>query len=199
MNRGRNDAPCRMQRDVGVCHRFNTVLISHYAVQILTFGFALVNIGPDAIWLEKHYAKIHSTSGNSIRQPPTTFLAVFVGCNKGFDALNALRMGSGNPVFDKGLWNDAMTQHGKLPLHRDVCNEVTRPQFDLPLEHKITMPSVSSSSIFPQVHCIEPMPATARGKGDKCVVNLSRVSDDSWLSSFSLFNIRHKSTPASSA
>jgi hypothetical protein len=169
-------------------------------MQKLTFGFALFNIGPDAIWLEKHYAKLHSTSGNKIRRPPTTFLAVFVGCNKGFDALNALRMGSGNPVFDKSLWKDAMTQHGKLPLRSDVCNEITRPQFDLQsLEHKITMPSASSSSIFSQVHCIEPMPATARGKGDKCVVNISRVSDDSWLSYFLLFNFRHKSTPASSA
>ncbi|KAL3758624.1 hypothetical protein ACHAWU_008378 [Discostella pseudostelligera] len=108
---------------------------------------------PDAVWLEKHYTNLRFTSGN----PSPPFLAVFVGCNKGFDALNALRMGSGNPVFDKGLWNDAITQHGKLTLHRYVCNEVTRTQFDLPLENKVT-----SSPFLSQVHCIEPMPATAR-------------------------------------
>ena len=81
-------------------------------------------------------------------------------------------MGSGNPVFDKGLWNDAITQHGKLTLHRDVCNEVTRTQFDLPFENKVT-----SSSLLSQVHCIEPMPATARGK----VVYYNRHFSDPWI------------------
>lgn len=116
------------------------------------------------MWLEKHYTKIHYTSGSNIRRLPPPFLAVFVGCNKGFDALNALRMGSGNLFFDKHVWNDAITEHGKLSLHRDVCNEVTRPQFDLPVVGRTTTPSPPSSSLFSEVHCIEPMPATARGK-----------------------------------
>ena len=74
-------------------------------------------------------------------------------------------MGSGNPDFDKRLWNDTITQQGKLSLHRDVCNEVSRPQFDLPMKTQNTTSSASSStSMLSQVHCIEAMPTTARGK-----------------------------------
>jgi hypothetical protein len=163
-----------------------------------------VKLGPDAVWLDKHYTKIHSASGSNIRPPPTPFLSLFVGCNKGFDALNALRMGSGNPDFDKRLWNDAITQQGQLSLHRDVCNEVTRPQFDLPLESQHILPSISASSpMLSQVHCIEPMPTTARGK----VVNVEGTflipvisySLSSLQPSIS-FNVHNKySTPKSSA
>lgn len=94
-----------------------------------------------------------------------TFLALFVGCNKGYDALNALRMGSNDPIFDKSTWDTAMTYNNTVKLHNDVCNEITNPQFDIP-------PGVSSSTNneekkkekkgFVQVHCIEPMPTTAR-------------------------------------
>jgi hypothetical protein len=89
----------------------------------------------------------------------STFLALFVGCNKGYDALNALRMGSANPTFDKLTWNTAMTYNSTITLHNDVCNEITNPQFDiiLPLENK-----EKEKEKFVQVHCIEPMPATVK-------------------------------------
>ena len=108
-------------------------------------------------------------SSSSSSSSSTTFLALFVGCNKGYDALNALRMGSNDPIFDKSTWGDAMTYNNTVRLHNDVCNEITNPQF--------VIPPVSSSTIneemkkkkkkkekkeFVQVHCIEPMPTTAR-------------------------------------
>ncbi len=85
-------------------------------------------------------------------------------------------MGSGKPVFDKGVWKDAITQYGKVKLHHDVCNEVTHPQFALSSEQKILIKDEyvqharplggggGSSSSFSQVHCIEPMPSTAQGE-----------------------------------
>lgn len=136
---------------------------------------------PDSVWLEKFYTKIHqSAAHNHNRDHPTSkskpsspppFLGIFVGCNKGFDAINAMRMGSGNPIFDKDVWKDAMTDHGKKKLQNDVCNQLTVPQFALqeksrgennrtsdPVGDKI---SFSQSALLSQVHCIEPMPATA--------------------------------------
>ncbi len=129
--------------------------------------------GPDAVWLENYYIKLHAAANHS---SIPSFLAVFVGCNKGFDAVNTIRMGSGKPVFDKGVWRDAITQHGKMKLHHDVCNEVTHPQVALSSEQEVSIKDDSvqhtrpfgggggSSSSFSQVHCIEPMPVTARGE-----------------------------------
>ena len=102
--------------------------------------------------------------------------------NKGFDAVNAMRMGSGNPAFDKDKWKDAMTQRGKVELKTDVCNQATLPQFELPanstdymkaatqiklgsIGNDGTSSSASTISTFPhQVHCIEPMPSTYNGE-----------------------------------
>lgn len=125
--------------------------------------------------MENYYIKLHSSAAANHSSIPS-FLAVFVGCNKGFDAVNTIRMGSGKPVFDKGVWRDAITQHGKMKLHHDVCNEVTHPQFAVSSEQKVSIKDDSvqhtrplgggggSSSSFSQVHCIEPMPVTARGE-----------------------------------
>jgi FkbM family methyltransferase len=98
----------------------------------------------------------------------STFLALFVGCNKGYDALNALRMGSANPTFDKSTWNTAMTYNSTITLHNDVCNEITNPQFDiiLPLVGVVSNNNEENKEKekerFVQVHCIEPMPATVK-------------------------------------
>ncbi|KAL7525893.1 hypothetical protein ACHAXR_001205, partial [Thalassiosira sp. AJA248-18] len=117
-------------------------------------------------WLGKYYSKLHSQPS-----PPPPFLGIFVGCNKGLDAVDAMRMGSGNPIFDKFVWKDAMTNHGRNKLGRDVCNQASVPQFFLPedvsqdnnsTENPADNDSFSNySSSSSQVHCIEPMPATA--------------------------------------
>ena len=144
---------------------------------------------PDAVWLERHYAKLHSAKSNDVDKkmhrssrippPPSSspqFIGVFVGCNKGFDAVNALRMGSGNKMFDRDVWRRAMTEHGTKDLDRAVCSQATSAQFALPSDenkaNRSTSASVhsgeevSSLSSLPlsQVHCIEPMPDTVRGK-----------------------------------
>jgi FkbM family methyltransferase len=133
--------------------------------------------GPDAVWLEQHYTAkqqqhriLQSSSSSSATS--STFLALFVGCNKGYDALNALRMGSANPTFDKSTWNTAMTYNSTITLHNDVCNEITNPQFDIILPLVGIVSSTNNNEIknnenkekerFVQVHCIEPMPATVK-------------------------------------
>ena len=108
-------------------------------------------------------------SSSSSSSSSTTFLALFVGCNKGYDALNALRMGSNDPIFDKSTWDDAMTYNNTVKLHNDVCNEITNPQFDIPSPGVLSSSSTINEETeneekmgFVQVHCIEPMPTTAR-------------------------------------
>jgi len=75
-------------------------------------------------------------------------------------------MGSGNPTFDKAVWNNAMTHSGQVELHNDVCNEITHPQLALPSsETDFSMTKMNNGvQPFAQVHCIEPMPTTAWGK-----------------------------------
>lgn len=126
---------------------------------------------PDATWLADHHAERHrrrSANGTSSAVAAAAaadpFLGVFVGCNKGFDAVDALRMGSGSAAFDRSDWADAMTDVyrrgrpvGKAALERDVCNQATSPQFALPEDG-----GGGGGHPPARVHCIEPMPATVR-------------------------------------
>ncbi len=109
---------------------------------------------PDAIWLEDFYTNIHSeTSSIKMKSP---FFGIFIGCNKGFDAFNALRMGSGNRHFEKSDWRNAIHKNvgGSSSLHHSVCGQDNEPQFPLP---ESSDDSTNSDAV---VHCIEPMPQT---------------------------------------
>ena len=113
---------------------------------------------PDAVWLNEYYKELHSIRGNEIT--PGVFTGLFVGCNKGMDAVNTMRMGSGNPMFDKQAWRKAMTKGGKS-LDKSVCDQANSPQFDLSvLEQEINGTKKNDNSMA-QLHCIEPMPTTA--------------------------------------
>jgi FkbM family methyltransferase len=109
---------------------------------------------PDALWLEDFYTNIHSkTSSIKMKSP---FFGIFIGCNKGFDAFNSLRMGSGNRHFEKSDWREAIYEHvgGASRLHHSVCGQDNEPQFPLPES------SPDSTNSDAMVHCIEPMPQT---------------------------------------
>ena len=75
-------------------------------------------------------------------------------------------MGSGNPIFDKDKWKDALTNHGTIQLKNDVCNQASEPQFVLPPGSS----SAQGGGMRSQVHCIEPLPPTIRGKYDPMCV-----------------------------
>ena len=65
---------------------------------------------PDNVWLEEYYTELHSNE-HTEDQTNNKFVGIFVGCNKGFDAVNALRMGSGNAFFSKDSWKEAMVNN----------------------------------------------------------------------------------------
>ena len=76
---------------------------------------------PDASWFEDQFITTISsnaqTNGGDVgkkmmtkatnseeQQQEGTFVGISVGCNKGFDAINMIRMGTNDPVFDKTNW-----------------------------------------------------------------------------------------------
>ena len=63
---------------------------------------------------------------NNLEPPwaPVLPINLFVGCNKGMDAVNALCMvPSYDPTFDKDLWKRAF--HSKYTWNRDIVNKKT--------------------------------------------------------------------------
>ena len=113
---------------------------------------------PDNQWLadffknKQHQQRIDDSTQH---EEDGRFISLFIGCNKGMDAVNALRMGSGDSRFDKNVWIETLTTKGRMKLHNDVCGQASTPQF--PLTSNLGTPRKKS-----EVHCIEPMPATAK-------------------------------------
>jgi hypothetical protein len=102
---------------------------------------------PEAVWLDEHYHRVHS---NASTPADEDFIGIYVGCNKGMDAVNAMRMLSGNPQYDKTTWKETM-QSTTSSWHDGVCGQEYVEQFPIPISTKLR-PA--------QVHCIEPMPVT---------------------------------------
>ena len=96
---------------------------------------------PNASWIEEYFT--HSFEGAS-------FVGLSVGCNKGFDAVDTMRMGSSNPIFDKSRWRDALSTFGHFGS--GVCKQALTPQYPLHAKFPVRQS---------QMYCIEPMPTTA--------------------------------------
>ncbi|KAI2508246.1 methyltransferase [Fragilaria crotonensis] len=101
---------------------------------------------PQASWLEDYYASQHKQQATK-----KSFLAINAGCNKGYDAVNLLRMGSNNATFSRIAWKNAMPPNTKP----GVCGQDKES------------PTASSPSSFDDdaeasalVYCIEPMTST---------------------------------------
>ena len=108
-------------------------------------SFSFATSCPDAVWIEEYYQK-HRMEGEE-------FVAVYVGCNKGMDAVNALRMGSVDAAVDKHQWQKSFYEGSEV--EKGVCGQESSAQY--PLE------GITSSSLLQSaaVHCLEAMPLTA--------------------------------------
>ena len=108
---------------------------------------SLVTGCPETTWLDEHYQ-------HDVADTNEDFLAINVGCNKGYDAVNFLRMGSNDPSIARKTWREA--------LPADTAPGVCGQQQDS------TQYQILSSSPSRQirrnaiVYCIEPMPSTVR-------------------------------------
>ena len=97
----------------------------------------------DATWLDEYYKELLNENDLS------PFLGISVGCNKGFDALDTLRMGTFDAGLDKAAWRQSMEGDGEL--HSSVCQQNTMPQFEVGRSNKRRRG---------EMHCFEPMPQT---------------------------------------
>ena len=121
-------------------------------------SFSYATRCPENTWLSDYFQKHHqvrssSSTNKAHNDDDPEFLSLFIGCNKGMDAVDAMRMGSGNAIFDKEAWKSAMSKFGEL--HFDVCKQSSTNQF--PLDR-----NASGEGVKAELHCIEPMPKTAR-------------------------------------
>lgn len=105
-------------------------------------SFSYASRCPDAVWLEEE-----TTSPRNNENP---FVSIYVGCNKGMDAVDTLRRTSGDPTIDRSLWKGAMLQ--------DTIHEKGRCQ----QEHAPQPQIYGNQPRDAVVHCIEAMPITAR-------------------------------------
>jgi len=107
-------------------------------------------------WLDKYYRELyeHKVQAQALHNAEP-FLGISVGCNKGFDALNTLRMGTYDGNLKKRAWKRVMERDGKK-LRESVCEQDKSQEFRLPAN--------SSSNIVAngEMHCFEPMPQTFR-------------------------------------
>jgi FkbM family methyltransferase len=96
---------------------------------------------PKKSWLERYYQEA-TTSAN--------FVAVNVGCNKGYDAVNFLRMGLNDNSVSLASWKAAMPSNMK----EGVCKqEVEDDQYHVKSSDTAPTPTAT-------VYCVEPVPAT---------------------------------------
>lgn len=127
---------------------------------------------PNSTWYDSNFDFLRKR----LKEENTSFVGVYVGCNKGYDAINTLRMGTGNKKYTKEEWRGQMKG-----AHKGVCAQDQLP--DVPFGEE-------SLVIDGTVHCIEPMPKTAQslkasaknlGWDDELLVKETAISNTNGL------------------
>jgi FkbM family methyltransferase len=129
---------------------------------------------PQAAWVSEFYDRLNMQEQdeapssqqrkNSRRRRSRT--AVYVGCNKGIDAVNTLRMLSNDPSVDKFAWRDAFFRNRTVIPGR--CRQELEPQYEIVVGDSDGQNSISNNGrvVDTIVHCLEAMPVTARHLAD---------------------------------
>jgi Methyltransferase FkbM domain len=111
-------------------------------------------------WLVEHYRQQQQANDNNNNN--NNFLAINVGCNKGFDAIDLLRMATRDPAVQKKAWKDALVLHqqqsGAPPMKPGTCHQDEVDDRAMIVE---AVPAASSSSVV-AVHCLEPIQSTVQ-------------------------------------
>jgi FkbM family methyltransferase len=131
-------------------------------------SFSYATRCPEPAWLRKAEETLLSPDRDFAkkleRKGP---VAIYVGCNKGMDAVNTLRMLSSSPVIDKNIWRDALVESSRSAnrtIHVGHCNQEYASQYALPtgLATAVTTTSQSTPQVInARVFCIEAMPNSA--------------------------------------
>uniref|UniRef100_A0A7S2PPD5 Methyltransferase FkbM domain-containing protein n=1 Tax=Leptocylindrus danicus TaxID=163516 RepID=A0A7S2PPD5_9STRA len=105
---------------------------------------------PEQTWIEQFYAN-ESMKKGAASASNISFVGISIGCNKGFDAIATMRMGSWNKRFDKVSWGEALQADG-VDIDAAVCKQDGNDQAQLQDDVKVRSGS--------EMHCVEPMPMT---------------------------------------
>ena len=119
---------------------------------------------PKQTWITDYYQDKHDKKNHDDHDTAagdSSFVAVYVGCNKGYDAVNTLRMGSGDKRYNKKDWRGQLQE-----TYESVCAQ-NEDDLEFPIHHDhsaslLRSGSGSSSPIIDAtVHCLEPTPRLA--------------------------------------
>ena len=107
----------------------------------------------DQFWMYKQYKRLEGSNGGKDSSSLSSFLGFSIGCNKAFDAVNMLRMGSFNSQVRKSDWLMTLTANTDMGSTKDffgACGSAHGKQFD---------PIISSETNVDNAewHCVEPM------------------------------------------
>lgn len=152
-------------------------------------SFSYATRCPDAVWLTEQYRPRRSSAAAAIRStaaaaPPIhpARIAIYVGCNKAMDAVNSLRMLTGDATYDRNQWRDSFFEGQTYEAGR--CGQESTAQFEIVSGGGGGVQSSTTAAAI--VHCIEPMPVTAArlshtvnalGWQDTLIVSNVAVSD----------------------
>lgn len=115
---------------------------------------------PTSTWLDDYYSSMSTKTTRSSNNEQPMFLGISVGCNKGFDAINTMRMGTNNPIFDKDEWRSQMMDNSS-DLYLSVCAQDKTTQYHIPLSQDDKRNNNDITKIKNgEMHCIEPAVAT---------------------------------------
>lgn len=114
-------------------------------------SFSYATSCPNPTWLAEYWQQQNPST-------LTTPTAVYVGCNKAMDAVNTLRMISGQKTFDKTTWRTELfagSSRDGMQVHPGHCGQEFDEQYQIPS-------SLRNGSDDAKVYCIEAMPKTAK-------------------------------------
>jgi FkbM family methyltransferase len=124
-------------------------------------SFSYATRCPGSYWLNDYYTALHAQQQKQqqkSRQLAPLRTALSVGCNKGMDAVNTLRMLSGDLTIDKDTWRGTFfvgnnsNSGTKQQFQAGHCQQEFDDQFNVP---------VTTAPMKAAVYCIEAMPVTA--------------------------------------
>ena len=98
---------------------------------------------PNPTWYDSYYEILRKR----LKEERASFFGMYIGCNKGYDAVNTLRLGTGKKKYNKSEWRGQMSGGGN-----GVCGQANGSE--IPLEEE-------SEVIDGTVHCIEALPVNA--------------------------------------
>jgi FkbM family methyltransferase len=111
---------------------------------------------PGASWIDWYNKQKHRVeeSKSSSSSSSSSFVGLSISCNKGYDVINTMRMGSRDPSFSKKAWASA------LKVTADVkgrCGQGISGEFELKPTTLFNSRGVGTA----EMHCVEASPITA--------------------------------------